>query len=85
MTMDAIAKIDQLTIPTVSGAYYAFVRYGGNRTSVDISEDLLTKGKVAVVPGSFFGAGGEGHFRISFAVEEAILTDGLKRLGQFFL
>ena len=85
MTMDAIAKIDQLTIPTVSGAYYAFVRYGGNRTSVDISEDLLTKGKVAVVPGSFFGAGGEGHFRISFAVEEAVLTEGLRRLERGIL
>ena len=84
MTIEAISGIDQLRLPTVAGAYYAFVRYEGNRKSVDLCEDLLTKAKVAVVPGSFFGAGGEGHFRISFAVEDAVLIDGLKRLKGFF-
>ena len=84
MTMDAIAGMDQLRLPTVSGAYYAFVRYSGNRKSVDVCEDLLTKTKVAVVPGSFFGEGGEGHIRLSFAVDDAILTEGLKRIRDYF-
>ena len=84
MTMDAVNKTAGLMLPTVVGAYYAFVRYDTDRPSVDISEDLLTKAKVAVVPGTYFGQGGEGHFRISFAVDDAILADGLKRLQQFF-
>lgn len=84
MTMEAIAGIEQLTLPTVAGAYYAFIRYHTDARSVDLCEDLLTKAKLAVVPGEFFGLGGEGHFRISFAVDDAILADGLKRLQQFF-
>lgn len=85
MTMDAIARIPGLALPTINGAYYAFPKYAGKRSSVDMGEDLLTKANVAVVPGAYFGQGGEGHFRISFAVDDAILSDGLSRITQFFL
>lgn len=84
MTIAAIDEISRLTFPTVSGAYYAFLRYGGGEPSVDLCERLLTQAGVAAVPGSAFGQGGEGHFRISFAVDDAVLADGLKRLQQFF-
>ncbi len=84
MTMDAIRKTPGLTLPTFAGAYYGFVRYAGSKPSAELCEDLLTNAGVAVVPGSFFGAGGEGHFRLSFAVDDAILADGLARLRKFF-
>lgn len=84
MTIAAIDEISRLTFSTVSGAYYAFLGYGGGESSVDLCERLLTQAGVAAVPGSAFGKGGEGHFRISFAVDDAVLADGLKRLQQFF-
>ncbi|MBI3559975.1 pyridoxal phosphate-dependent aminotransferase [Candidatus Gottesmanbacteria bacterium] len=84
ITTDAINKTAVLTLPTVAGAYYAFVRYDADQASADVCDDLLTKAKVAVVPGAYFGEGGEGHFRLSFAVDDAILTEGLKRIRQFF-
>lgn len=83
-TMDAIANIPELHLPTVSGAYYAFPKYTGKKSSIDVCEDLLMKAKIVVVPGSYFGQGGEGHFRLSFAVDDAILADGLSHLAQFF-
>ncbi len=84
MTMNEINKTRGLTLPAVAGAYYAFVRYAGRRSSVEVCEGLLTKAKVAVVPGAYFGDGGENHFRISFAVDDAILSDGLVRLRTYF-
>ncbi|MBI4066652.1 pyridoxal phosphate-dependent aminotransferase [Candidatus Gottesmanbacteria bacterium] len=84
MAMEALGTIPELHLPTVGGAYYAFPRYEGEEVSVDVCEDLLTKAKVAVVPGIYFGDGGEGHFRLSFAVDDAILTEGLHRLRHFF-
>lgn len=85
ITMDTIAHNSRLHLPRINGAYYAFPKYTGKRRSVDVCEDLLTKAGVAVVPGVYFGEGGEGHFRISFAVDDAILADGLKRLQRFFV
>lgn len=84
MTLNTVKEIPQLTLATIAGSYYAFPRYQGDRSSVNVCEALLMKAKVAVVPGSYFGAGGEGHFRISFAVDDTILADGLNRLQQFF-
>ncbi len=84
MTIAAIVKTPGLTIPKVSGAYYAFLRYGGGESSTDLCERLLTQAGVASIPGSAFGQSGEGHFRISFAVDDTVLTDGLKRIQQFF-
>lgn len=84
MTIAAIDETAGLTIPKVSGAYYTFVRYSGGESSTDLCERLLTQSGVAAIPGSVFGQGGEGHFRISFAVDDAVLDDGLKRLQLFF-
>lgn len=85
MAMEAIARIPGCALCAVNGAYYAFPKYPGKRRSVALCEELLTKAGVAVVPGVFFGDGGEGHFRLSFAVDDATLAEGLKRLNGYFL
>ncbi len=84
MTIAAAGETHGLTLPKVSGAYYAFLHYDGGESSIDLCERLLVQAGVASVPGSAFGLGGEGHFRISFAVDDAVLADGLKRIQQFF-
>jgi aspartate/methionine/tyrosine aminotransferase len=43
---------------------------------------LLEESHVAVAPGEVFGPGGEGLVRISFAVEEDVLAEGLRRIAQ---
>lgn len=43
---------------------------------------LLDRG-VGLALGCAFGAGGEGHVRICFAVEEGILVPALERLAEF--
>lgn len=77
LLLDGIAG---LTYTKPQGAYYLFPRYSSKESSITVAENLLTKARVAVVPGSAFGECGEHHIRISFAVEESVLTEGLRRL-----
>jgi aspartate/methionine/tyrosine aminotransferase len=45
-------------------------------------ERLLTEHRVAVAPGEGFGSRGAGHARISLAVPDETLDEGLERLRQ---
>ena len=47
--------------------------------SAEFAERLLADEGVVVLPGSGFGAGGEGFFRISFIVEPARLAEAARR------
>lgn len=66
------------------GAFYAFPsikRFG--MTSEEFAERLLKEEKVAVVPGTAFGACGEGYLRISYAYSMEDLKKALGRLKKF--
>ena len=47
-------------------------------TTVELAAVLLDQVKVAVVPGEAFG--GPGHFRLSYALSDADLEEGLSRI-----
>jgi aminotransferase len=64
-----------------SGAFYAFPACGGDDET--FAEDLLREEGVAVVPGSVFGAGGEGHLRVSYATGMADLREAMRRIETF--
>ena len=66
------------------GAFYVFPgiqQYG--MSSEKFCERLLKEEKVAVVPGTAFGASGEGFVRISYAYSLEALKKALERLGNF--
>ena len=66
------------------GAFYVFpsIREFG-MSSEEFAERLLMEKKVAVVPGTAFGACGEGFLRISYAYSLEDLKVALGRLGHF--
>lgn len=66
------------------GAFYVFpcIREFG-MTSEEFATRLLEEERVAVVPGSAFGACGEGYLRISYAYSLEDLKVALGRLGNF--
>lgn len=66
------------------GAFYAFpsIRTTG-LSSEAFCERLLRSQKVAVVPGSAFGAAGEGHVRISYSYSVSHLDEALRRIEVF--
>jgi aminotransferase len=66
------------------GAFYAFpsvARTGLNGD--DFAESLLMEEKVAVIPGSAFGAGGEAHVRIAYCKGYSQLEIALERIRKF--
>lgn len=66
------------------GAFYAFpsIKRTG-LTSEDFAQQLLTESKVAAVPGTAFGSGGEGFIRCSYATSISQLNEALERIGKF--
>ena len=66
------------------GAFYAFpdIRATG-MSSAAFSERLLAEERVAVVPGSAFGACGEGHVRACYASGYEQIERALERIGRF--
>ena len=69
---------------TPYGAFYTFPsikKFG--MSSDEFAERLLKEQKVAVVPGTAFGACGEGYLRISYAYSIEDLKLALKRIAAF--
>lgn len=73
-----------LTCHVPEGAFYAFpsVKETG-LSDVEFAERLLKEQKVAVVPGSVFGNGGEDHLRCAYAVSRKDLNEALGRMETF--
>ena len=78
-------KIDGVRCPASQGTFYIFPnmedvieRLDGINDDVQFAEFLLEKAKIAIVPGSAFGA--PGCIRISFATSMENLEEGIKRL-----
>ncbi|MDH4169196.1 MAG: pyridoxal phosphate-dependent aminotransferase [Acidimicrobiia bacterium] len=86
-----LSAIDGVVVPEPQGAFYAFPNleaflgrtYAGQipATTVELAEVLLEVAKVAIVPGEAFGA--PGHARLSFALGDDDLGEGITRIGDF--
>lgn len=72
-----------LPVAEPDGAFYIFpdIRSTG-LTSEDFATKLINEYKVAVVPGTVFGAGGEGFIRCCYATDINKLKIALERIGQ---
>ncbi|GAB7003124.1 pyridoxal phosphate-dependent aminotransferase [Nocardioides sp. AN3] len=85
-------EIDGVVCPTPEGAFYAFPsvkgllgrEHDGRRidTSAELAEYILDKVEVAVVPGEAFGA--PGYLRLSYALGDDDLVEGVTRLQKLF-
>lgn len=81
-----VGGLNQLGLPTVEphGAFYAFPNVAA--TGMDdetFAQKLLEEERVAVVPGSAFGPGGEGFVRCSYATAYEKIEEALHRLERF--
>ena len=77
----ALNEIDGISCNNPKGAFYIFVNIKKlGKTSMEMAEYLLETAKVALVPGSAFGNGGEGYLRISYACGYEELTEACDRI-----
>ena len=78
-----LAYLDLMKIPYVRprGAFYVFPdisRFGFG--SERFSEFLFSQARVAVVPGSAFGFGGEGHVRMAYCIPSDQIERGMQNM-----
>ena len=66
------------------GAFYVFpsIRPTG-LTSEQFCDGLLASQKVVTVPGSAFGAAGEGHIRCCYATSMEHIVEAMRRVGEY--
>ncbi len=81
LVVGGLNQIPGLSCVWPEGAFYAFPNITGTGLDSRAYADLLmTEASVAVLPGTAFGAFGEGYIRISFANSEANLSEALRRI-----
>lgn len=81
-----VGGLNELGLPTFEphGAFYAFPNIAV--TGMDdetFAQQLLAEERVAVVPGSAFGAGGDGFVRCSYATAYEQIEEALERMQRF--
>ncbi|MBA3858864.1 MAG: aromatic amino acid aminotransferase [Cyanobacteria bacterium PR.3.49] len=83
LIVDGLNKLG-LTCHMPLGAFYAFPSIESTGlTAEQFAERLLMEERVAVVPGTAFGAGGNGHVRCSYATSVERIEVALARMKKF--
>ena len=87
---ELLNAIPGVTCFTPEGAFYCFPSFAGvlgreyagttPRTSLELAALVLDESKVAIVPGEAFGA--PGYARLSFALADDDLVEGVQRLAK---
>ncbi len=88
LMISLLTAIPGVTAVTPQGAFYLFVdvsaylgKAGGPASTLDLSEGLLVDGGVGAVPCEAFGA--PGYLRLSFAVTEENIREGVRRMDNY--
>jgi aspartate aminotransferase len=85
LIVDGLNQLPGVSSILPRGAFYAFPNVRGTgRTSAEVAERLLNEAGVAVLPGTAFGAHGEGYLRLSYANSEKNLRTALERMRPVF-
>jgi len=90
--VEELNKIDGVVCPMPEGAFYVYPdvtgllgrAWGGvtPTTSLELADLILDQAEVAVVPGEAFGP--SGYLRLSYALGDAPLLEGVQRLQRLF-
>jgi aminotransferase len=81
-----VSSLNEMGLDCVEpkGAFYAFPSVAKTGlTDETFAERLITEEKVAVIPGSAFGAGGEDHVRIAYCKSYGQIETALERIRKF--
>jgi len=81
----ALKKIEGLDCPLPEGGFYVYPRVISKKISDSNSfvNDLLLSEGVSVIPGTFFGDE-RVTFRLTYALKDSMLREGLTRIEKFF-
>lgn len=74
-------RAPQLTFTPLEATYLAWIDCRAlGKSSCELAEEILHKGKVRVSPGSDYGGAGEGFIRINLAAPRSLVEEGIERI-----
>jgi bifunctional pyridoxal-dependent enzyme with beta-cystathionase and maltose regulon repressor activities len=80
-TYNRLREIGRIELTALEGTFLIFPNIKAyKKSSNQLMEHLLKKGRVAVESGSEFGPAGEGHVRINIGTSMEIMTEALNRI-----
>lgn len=83
MIVSGLNGIQGIRCHKPKGTFYVFPNIKGiGMSSQDLADYLLNEAGVAVLPGTAFGAYGEGYLRLSFANSAENIREGLQRISE---
>jgi aspartate aminotransferase len=81
--MEGLADIPGVEFTVPQGAFYVFVDASSfGLPSDELALRILELGNVVVTPGTYYGPGGEGHLRLSFASSDDAIDRGVEGLAR---
>ncbi len=83
LVMDILGRHQAISLARPEGAFYAFPRIAGIKSSRHFAETLLAQEDVGVAPGYTFGQGNDEYIRICYALNPERLREGLNRIVRF--
>ena len=80
-TVAALNSMDGIECQAPDGSFYVFPDIRGTgMTAQQFADYFIEEHGVAVVAGTAFGDQGEGHIRLTYAVPDDVLEEGLERI-----
>ncbi len=83
IVMQVLASHPRIELSEPQGAFYAFPRVRGLRSSLDFVHGVLDEEDVGIAPGYTFGPHNDAHFRVCFAQSHPRLREGLERVLRY--
>ena len=80
---EALGRCPRIELTEPQGAFYAFPRVHGLRSSLAFAQGVLAEENVGIAPGYTFGPGNEEYFRLCFAQSHERLREGLDRIVRY--
>ena len=80
---EVLGRCPRIELTAPQGAFYAFPRVRGLRSSLAFVQGVLAEEDVGLAPGYTFGPGNEAYFRLCFAQSHERLREGLERIVRY--
>lgn len=83
LLMEGLSDIAGVRTCVPEGTFFALVDIRDfGVSSLELADHLLNEGHLITIPGEAYGSLGEGHIRLSFAVSQDAILEGLARMSE---
>ena len=80
IVLESARRTNRIEMSAPDGAFYAFFRIDGINDVRQAALDLVDEANVGLAPGTAFGPGGEGYFRLCYARKSEDVAEAMRRI-----